>query len=554
MDNIMFQGAPTEAIHSSVPAARGLFTTHLMEPAFIVNCFQRYGNTMLDLAPLEKKEQLGQGIWVMKPHVRTCSVAEIGPVGLHFSATEIKSKGVQFKEIGSQPSSEEGYVQVARHSRGITARLPRSSCEAGSSLTLSSQPLVVVPAKAREHTARTGHPTIPRGCFKRPRALLDVPSYRLLDLRPHRCSHRSCLAKGSHSFQPTDGDVRTVCPEVLIHKVRKARKMYLTPRFRFQLLQFLYQTCSLRETRRLLLNVLSAGLLPLLLQGRVLDAELAISSVLCVPSAEDIKSISLRVFLGFVKKRVQITRRRQLIYNTKLIRSDGNNDIAARIRPAPRGPDRYKRCFTAVIAWCGTDGSLLEPPTVSFGEAFDDLRGSGEPMLEDSRDEQLKIGIPLHDTVPVGHSSDTYGKHYKLWPSVYNRVWRGLRIASRGVSPRGLAAIIDYASSSQAASLVTQCGEPRHEVIAHGRMVSTLTNDNPDIRVDHEDALNRLSAPLRPTSAQDRSEARQPMPLSQRAKELLRICVQETVEQLKQASKIIQTQQRSCELFLEVLG
>ena len=68
-------------------------------------------------------------------------------------------------------------------------------------------------------------------------------------------------------------------------------------------------------------------------------------------------------------------------------------------------------------------------------------------------------------------------------------------------------------------------------------MVSTLKNDNPDIRVDHEDVLNRFSAPLRPVSTQDSSEERQPISLSRRAKELLRICIEEIVEQLNQASK-----------------
>jgi hypothetical protein len=157
--------------------------------------------------------------------------------------------------------------------------------------------------------------------------------------------------------------------------------MYMTPRYLLQLLQFLYQSLNMRATRRLLLTVINAALLPLLMQGPVLNAELAVCPVLGVPSAEEIKSVAMKAFTHFVRRRVQIMRKRQLIYNMKIVRSDGNNDLASRVRPWSRGPDRYLPEHTAIIGWCGTDGSLLQPVSLNPGEAFEDLAADAEPLL-----------------------------------------------------------------------------------------------------------------------------------------------------------------------------
>jgi len=221
---------------------------------------------------------------------------------------------------------------------------------------------------------------------------------------------------------------------------------------------------------------------------------------LAVPTRQEIASIALRAFPPIVRHFVRVMRNRQLLYNAKVIRSDANYDIAKRIRPPPRGARRYDRDYTAIHGWCGTDGSLLEPVAPMPGEAFDDLEATGRPLLENARDLQLEHGIPLVDTVPVGHASDTYGKHVNAWPRVYDAVWHQLRVTTVGISPRGPVAGVDIAPAGArtASNLCTFAGEPAHEIIGHRRNTSTLTNDGRDINADHGDAINRLSAELPP--------------------------------------------------------
>ena len=539
MRNTMFEGNPSDGLSSDIPAAKGLFTTHLGEPCLIVNVFYRYTTQMVDLATLEqaphKHDAEGRSLWVLRRRGRTCPAADIGPVGLHFTTSMFKGKQAFFIERARNENVATSFVHDVSRSRNVATTVPKVTPEGGTCVTFSTEPIVVTPDAAKQHSELyPGHRTTPRSSSKRPHFLLDVPLHRLLDLRTHRCTKKTCLIRGCRAFHTTDDDVRAVCPDVIIHSGSKIKKMYMTPRYLLQLLQFLYQSLNMRATRRLLLTVINAALLPLLMQGRVLNAELAVCPVLGVPSAEEIKSVAMKAFTHFVRRRVQIMRKRQLIYNMKIVRSDGNNDLASRVRPWSRGPDRYLREHTAIIGWCGTDGSLLQPVSLNPGEAFEDLAADAEPMLEDGRDAQLEVGIPLQDTIPVAHSSDSYGKHLKLWPKVYDRLWQGLRVNSCGVTPRGLAATIGVAGSTDrpASSLVTQCGEPRHEVIGHRRCVSTLTNDNRDVNVDHEDHVNRLSAELMPTKHQP--DAQQvPNLESAKARELLRVCVQETVADLK---------------------
>ena len=53
-------------------------------------------------------------------------------------------------------------------------------------------------------------------------------------------------------------------------------------------------------------------------------------------------------FSNFVRARVAIMRRRQIIYNARVIRSDGNWKLAVRIRDPEKG-----RFFSVAIAFCG---------------------------------------------------------------------------------------------------------------------------------------------------------------------------------------------------------
>ena len=76
-----------------------------------------------------------------------------------------------------------------------------------------------------------------------------------------------------------------------------------------------------------------------------------------VPRTPALRAIILKGFANFVSSRTAVMRRRQFRYNATIVRSDGNHKLGRRIWEKDAG-----RPYNAVLAVCGLDGSLLEPP------------------------------------------------------------------------------------------------------------------------------------------------------------------------------------------------
>ena len=125
-------------------------------------------------------------------------------------------------------------------------------------------------------------------------------------------------------------------------------------------------------------------------------------------------------------------RRRQFVYNGQGIRHDGNYGLAKRIVQR-RGESRR----TVVIAFCGLDGSLLEPPVSRETEDWSDIESVLRPLLQDLKAARLNAGISLDLSIPVFHSTDSYRKHHRLIKELYSEIWPDLALTATGLTPKG---------------------------------------------------------------------------------------------------------------------
>ena len=99
-----------------------------------------------------------------------------------------------------------------------------------------------------------------------------------------------------------------------------------------------------------------------------------------VPKNMALREMLMQALEHFLAKRVAVMRRRQFVFNGQGIRHDGNYGVAKRIW----SPKKYKLPKkTVVIAFCGVDGSLLEPVVAKETEAWADIESVLKPLLKD---------------------------------------------------------------------------------------------------------------------------------------------------------------------------
>lgn len=192
-------------------------------------------------------------------------------------------------------------------------------------------------------------------------------------------------------------------------------------------------------------------------------------------------------FSFFLKARVDIMRRRQFVYNGQGLRHDGNYKLAARIIPAK---------FTVVIAFCGVDGSLMQPVVPKLTEDWPDIEAVLKPLLEDLKATRFDAGFSLEQTVPVFHSTDVYHKHKYKVEALYSKVWPEFRVQTESVTRKGdaLSANIESVTAGRERGICTITGEPFHDIIALRKLVSPHKNDSRDFVFDHIELINRLSS------------------------------------------------------------
>jgi hypothetical protein len=289
---------------------------------------------------------------------------------------------------------------------------------------------------------------------------------------------------------------------------------YLSPSFVRYILRAFYETLNLRETRRRLAEYYSTNAL-------AFSGETgALASVLrAVPPPEELRWIVLRAFRLFLRARVELLRERQYIYNGQGLRHDGNFDLATRV--VPDGGNKY----TVVVAFCGTDGSLMRPPVLRATEAWPDLESILRPLLGRLKAARVRAGFPIEHTLPAFHATDSYHKHKNLLAKIYRDVWPELRVHVMHATPKAVATGAQVVRTASPACLIT--GEPMHDIIALRKLVSPWKHDGRDFLFDHISLINRLSARPAPSSLTSVLKPWPPPSLSHTGLALLRVAIQE---------------------------
>ena len=251
----------------------------------------------------------------------------------------------------------------------------------------------VVPQGAHDHVEKTradgqAYTIIPVNRNQGPFFILDFPLPMEYDARPYRCStcHNQIVGCSEEvgedmplvgmaddedvpilpgfkrNVEPSasywtlsDDDIRREFPTVLVCRAPRQAPVWITPLVLLEICQAFYGSLNARSIRRHLCDLYSANILAW--QSRMHFSGNAPYSfawqLQALPGNEVLGGIILRGFTSFVKGRVRVMRRRQFCYNAQILRHDGCYWLAKVLRTGE---------FTCVLAFCGTDGSLLDVP------------------------------------------------------------------------------------------------------------------------------------------------------------------------------------------------
>ena len=147
-----------------------------------------------------------------------------------------------------------------------------------------------------------------------------------------------------------------------------------------------------------------------------------------------------------------------------------------------------------LLAWTSVDGSLLKPVVPAMGEAFEDIVGDLDPLVDAMVAERLRGGLSSEDAVAAFHSTDMFGPHYRKLETFYEQKRRSFNVHVAIATPKGDAHGASIAMADSDRTLIV--GEPIHDTINLRRAVTPKANDSSDFIIDHQDMINRLSAPL----------------------------------------------------------
>ena len=131
-----------------------------------------------------------------------------------------------------------------------------------------------------------------------------------------------------------------------------------------------------------------------------------------------------------------------------------------------------------LIAFCGTDGSLLEPPAVMETEAWLHIETLLDPLLHCLKRTRQEAGFPVEHTTHAFHATDSYHKHKNKLASLYNRIWPELYVHPWHLTPKAGCQGARHLPPFSSRCLIT--GEPVHDIINLRRLISPYKCDGQD--------------------------------------------------------------------------
>ena len=261
-----------------------------------------------------------------------------------------------------------------------------------------------------------------------PHFILDMPFPKEFSAKPWRCitcknleqpleaRHPMIKLKGftteslGQYFTVKDSDIQRAFPEAIVMRVPNQAPVFFTARFFWELCKHFYETFNARETRRRLSRWY---------QGIALHASVQMHfrgqapyslcwQVTALPKNAIIRAILLKGLATFANQQVQRMRKRQLLYNSKRLRTDGNYKLAKRLDTK----EGEEPC-SVILGICGTDGSLLDLLHPLQGEWWTHLEKVLRPLIKDTRKAFTEAGYTTHEARPVPLGCNAPENHIK---------------------------------------------------------------------------------------------------------------------------------------------
>ena len=273
--------------------------------------------------------------------------------------------------------------------------------------------IAIKPTAAVQHeTDNSGHLVLPRtDSAKTVKLILDLPLPRLVDIRSWRC--RTCKHQGQYAqFPITYEDINTALlastnESLLVHKPAKQQHapILMTKKFLVYARHRFYTQWNGRELRRDIAALYGHASLALIANPRA-DWRLQ-----ALPFAAALRSMAIVAMHTLLPKEVAAMKTELLPFSASIVRGDGNFKIAKKLRKSNAETKEGRRPWSCILAWCGTDGSVLTPPKPSPTEDIADLKKDLRPLLQEIRDARLRVGMDLVQSAPVAHCTDRFAGH-----------------------------------------------------------------------------------------------------------------------------------------------
>ena len=174
----------------------------------------------------------------------------------------------------------------------------------------------------------------------------------------------------------------------------------------------------------------------------------------------------------------------------------------------PHFSNKQVTLLQVVLAWTGTDGCLLAPPSAASTEDVLDLEEDLLSLLQALRQSRLSAGLSLMDSQPLGHCTDRYTQHRLHLQRIYGHVWGENQLEGQRRSAKADAASLRQTGACH----TTITADPFHDSLSLRRVCPARLPDGRALLADHLDALGRLSAPDAPPSSASQSQPVQELP------------------------------------------
>ena len=118
---------------------------------------------------------------------------------------------------------------------------------------------------------------------------------------------------------------------------------------------------------------------------------------------------------------------------------------------------------------------MLDVAKPASAEAIENILSDLGPVIDDLKHDRLSAGLTLEQACPIGHCSDSYGKHRLRLDAFYRGKYPDLAVRVRSTSAKSDASGATAVQEVSAPTLIA--GDPAHDLFALRRRVSVTAND-----------------------------------------------------------------------------